>query len=201
MSLRFAVAVTLGQHGEGAVGFPHPLEFAHDEVGGLVPRDAFELAHASVLGVPLSIRIPVDPLQRVGDPVGRIDALLIGHAESRRLGLQSGFEGLSSRLHLPGAEGRPLVLPGEVEGTDAQDLAVFRLGDGRTATGAETGKTDTDHTRLLVSRHRYVFVQALHDASAPLVVVGDAQPAACNPAKRPKTRAWLREIPPRKPIG
>ena len=68
--LALAVAVALHQDGQRAVCVADALDLVGDELCGLVPGDAHVLALAAVLRVALALRVPVDPLQGVLDPVG-----------------------------------------------------------------------------------------------------------------------------------
>ena len=162
--LRLAVAVDLGEHGVGAVGLDDALELGGDELGRLVPADAFVLAHAAGLRMALAGRIPVDALERIGDAVLRVDALLVHERQRRDERLETRLEGVPARLDLPVVEIFGGVVLVEVERTDAQDLVVFLVDVDRAGVGAQAEAVEPEafddrcsfnvrcHVRVLSSR-------------------------------------------------
>ena len=100
--LRLAVAVTLAEHGVVAVLLLDAAQLLRDDVGGLVPRDALELALAAVARVALAIRVPVHALQGIQDAVVGIGALLVGERERRDVVFQQPFQLLAAHFQRPG---------------------------------------------------------------------------------------------------
>ena len=125
-----SMAVVLDEDGGQPVLLLHAPDLRGDEVGGFVPGDALVLADAAVLRVAAAwaggaggpARVPVHAFEGIEYAVGRVDAVLVGQGERGDEGLHAGFEHLAPRLHAPGLH---VVLPVEVEGADADDLAVL----------------------------------------------------------------------------
>ena len=125
--LGLAVSVGLGEHGRRSVGVDDPLQLTDDDVQRLVPGDPDVAALAAVLRVALSVGVPVDPLQRIRDPVRRVDALLVAQAERIDGRLERDLEGLAAGLDLPGAELLRPVLPVIGQRTDADDPVALHV--------------------------------------------------------------------------
>ena len=123
--LAFAVAVALDEDRRWAVLLVDAGDLAGDDVRRLVPRDAHVLALAAVLRVPLAVGVPVHAFERVLDAVGGVRALLVGGHIGSRARPHARLQDLAVALDLPGTEALAVVLPVEIEGPDAHDLAVL----------------------------------------------------------------------------
>ena len=109
--LALGVAFGLEADAFGAVFVDDSLDFAVDDVKRLVPGDSHVLAGAAVLGVPLAVGIPVNPLEGIEDTVGRIDSFFIGVTVGRIRGLERGYEFLAPRHEFPWPEFLRIVFP------------------------------------------------------------------------------------------
>ena len=105
------------------------LDLVGDDVERLLPADALVTGDAAVLGVPLAVRIEVDSLHRIKNPIGRIDGRLDGLAvrrerrpARRRELLAFGFDGPRLRVVLV-----------EIDRRHAHDLAVLDVHEQRPA--------------------------------------------------------------------
>lgn len=138
--LRLTVAVALDEDGGVSVGIDAAGDLRRDDVGRLIPADALVLADAAVLGVALAVRVPVHALQRVGNAVLGIDAVLVGQLQRRDGGLRAALELLAARVKRPRVEVVDLVGVKHAQGPDAGDLAVDDVdgtGVGSAAEGAQ----------------------------------------------------------------
>ena len=61
-------------------------------------------ALAPVLRIPLPIGVPINPLERIFNPVGGVDTLFIGNHIGGYLSLQQWFKNLPVLLNLPGVD-------------------------------------------------------------------------------------------------
>ena len=162
--LALAVAVGLHEDGQGAVLLVDPADLGGDQVGRLVPADAHELALAAVLRVPLAVGVPVDPLERVLDPVGRVGPLLVGEAPRRRDGLHQRLERLAVLLDLPGVEGLGVVLRVPVQRPDPDDLAVLDVHGARAGAEDAAAQAERLEDGLLRARLLLIVRHAVHSA-------------------------------------
>ena len=115
----------------GAVVALQPLDLAGDEVERLVPGDAHVARLAAVLRIALAVRIEVDALHRIEQPVGRIDDRLGVLAVRRQRGLARRRELEAARLDRP----RRRIVVVEVDRRHADDLAVLDVDEDRPAVG------------------------------------------------------------------
>src|SRR5687767_6804307 len=60
-------------HHAGPIAALEPLDFAGDQIEGLLPGDAHISGFAAVARIALAVRIEVDALHRVKQPIGGID--------------------------------------------------------------------------------------------------------------------------------
>ena len=146
---RLAVPVGLGEDRLHAVLLFDPLDLAHDYVQGFFPGDTLVLAAATVLRVPLAVRVPVHPLQGIKDPIRGVDAVLVPEAEGRDKGFHGRREGLAFGLYLPGLEAR--ILPVIVKRPDADDLAVVALHLHAVSVGWDPDETQPSNDRFLAA--------------------------------------------------
>ena len=156
--LRLAVAVTLAEHGVVAVFLLDAAQLLRDDVGGLVPRDALELALAAVARVALAIRVPVHALQGIQDAVVGIGALLVGERERRDVVFQQPFQLLAAHFQRPGPKLFGAVGAVEVHAARAHDAPVLDVDLGRKGAHAEAAQAerlaiglDALHACLLVT--------------------------------------------------
>ena len=111
---------------------PGTLDLRRDDVGCLVPGDALELRDPAILGVALAVRVEVDPLHRVKEPVLRVHHGLLTGAVRGQCHPSRRRELLAARLDGPA----PSVLVLEVHRSGADDLAVLDVDEERAAVGA-----------------------------------------------------------------
>ena len=121
------MAITLYEHSGRSVGFLHAHEFVGNDRGGLVPRNALELALAAVLRVALSLWIPIHALKRIGNAVGRVRTLLVCDRERRKQRAMLCLVHLSTRLDLPRVPLLGLVCLIVVERSRADDLTILHV--------------------------------------------------------------------------
>ena len=115
----------------GAVFGLLPLDLVGDDGDRLVPGDAHVAGLAAVLRIALAVRIEVDALHRIEQPVGRIDDRLGVLAVRRERGLARRRE-----LQAPRLDGeRGAVVFGEIDRRHAHDLAVLDVDEHRPAVG------------------------------------------------------------------
>ena len=77
----FAVTIALHQNGMDPIGFMNPIDLRGDEGTGFIPGDAYIFACSPVLCVSVSLGIPVDPLEGIGNAVSGVDPFFIGQRE------------------------------------------------------------------------------------------------------------------------
>ncbi len=117
--------------GAGAVLALLALDLVGDELDRLLPGDAHVAGLAAVLRIALAVRIEVDALHRIEQPVGRIDDRLGVLPVRRQRGLARRRE-----LHALGLDGpRRAVVLGEIDRRHAHDLAVLDVDEDRPAIG------------------------------------------------------------------
>ncbi len=107
--------------GARAVVALHPFDLAGHEVERLLPGDARITGLAAVLRIARAVRIEIDALHRVEQPVGRIDHRLAVLTVRRQRGLARRRQLQAARLDRPG---RAVVLA-EIDRRGADDLAVL----------------------------------------------------------------------------
>jgi hypothetical protein len=76
-NLILPVTVGLCQHGVRSVFFVDPLELTGNNLGSLIPGDSDVLALSPVLGVPLAVGIPVNPLEGIFNSIGGIGPFFV----------------------------------------------------------------------------------------------------------------------------
>ena len=108
-----------------------PCDLGRDDVERLVPADALVTGDAAVLRVALAVRVEVDALHRVQDPVGRIDGRLDGLAVRGERSPARRRELLAFRFDRP----RLRVVVVEIDRRHANDLAVLDVDEQRSAVG------------------------------------------------------------------
>ena len=150
----------------------HPLYFIGDDGRGLVPGNSLVLALAAVLRVPLAVGVPVDPLQRILDPVGRKGPFLISQGEGAGQRFHQRFQGLAVPLYLPGVELLSVIFPVVVERPDPDCFAVFDI-DGAFAAAAEQAaqRQGLDHRSCLALRPLFCF-SVRHFNHSPFAIEG-----------------------------
>jgi hypothetical protein len=105
----------------------HSLDFTGNYGGRLIPTDANKLAYAPVLGISLSARVPVNPLQRIFYAVGRVGPLFVSQREGTGQGFRSRFNRFAIPGKLPGINLAEIVFPIIVERSDANYLTLFNI--------------------------------------------------------------------------
>ena len=117
--------------GAGAVFALLPLDLVGDELDRLVPGDAHVAGLAAVLRIALAVRIEVDALHRIEQPVRRIDDRLGVLAVRRQRGLARRRE-----LHAPASMVHEAPSSSvEIDRRHADDLAVLDVDEHRPAVG------------------------------------------------------------------
>ena len=86
--LALAVPVTLYQYRQRSVLLVYPLDLGGENIGSLFPGNPLVLAFTTVLWVPFSVGVPVDPFQGVLDAVGGEGAFFIGQRERSGYGFE-----------------------------------------------------------------------------------------------------------------
>ena len=119
------------RHHAGSVRRLESLDLAGDEVERLLPGDAHITRLAAVLRVALALRIEIDALHRVKQPIGRIDDRLriLTMGRKRRLPGRRKLE--PARLDGP----RRRIVVAEIDRRHANDLAVLDVDEDRPAIG------------------------------------------------------------------
>ena len=105
------------------------LDLVRDDVERFVPADALVARDAAILRIPLAVRIEVDPLHRIQDPVGRVDGRLDGLTVRGERRPARRRELLAFRLDGP----RLWVAVVEFDRRHANDLAVLDVDEQRSA--------------------------------------------------------------------
>ncbi len=141
----------------------HPLDLGRDDVQRLVPRDALVARDAAHVLVARAVRVEIDALHRVEQPVGRIDQRLPGQRMARHQPLARRGEVAAARMDGPG-RGVGVV---ELDGSRAYDLAVLDVDEDRPAIRA-VGE----------ARHAAAHVGAEFPADAPRAHDGLGEPVA-----------------------
>ena len=143
--LVLAVLVAFVEDGRATVLLLDPQHLAGDDVQGLVPADAHELALTAILDVALAVGIEIHPLHRVADAGRGVHALLVADTERGKRELHLRLEGLAAGLHDPGFDLFLGVLPVVVQRADADDLAVLHVHAGRAGTVDDPAPADVLH--------------------------------------------------------
>jgi hypothetical protein len=120
-----AMAVALHQDSQGTVCLADAFDLVGYQLGRFVPGYAHVFAFPPVPGVPFTLRVPVDPPERIFDSIRRVGSLLVSKAPGRRRRLVQRLEGLAVLLDLPGVEFLRVVLPVPVERPDPDDFTAF----------------------------------------------------------------------------
>jgi hypothetical protein len=100
--LAFPVTVTLHQDAQRTIPPVNPLYFGSNNLQSLFPGNPPVLALATVLRVPLSPRVPVDPYERIPDSSRRIGALFISQGKRTGQRLKTRLKSLAVPFYLPG---------------------------------------------------------------------------------------------------
>ena len=108
-----------------------PRDLVRDDVERFVPADALVTGDAAVLRVALAVRVEVDSLHRIQDPVRRIDGRLDGLAVRGERSPARRRELLAFRFDRP----RLRVAVVEIDRRHAHDLAVLDVDEQRSAVG------------------------------------------------------------------
>ena len=148
------------EDGAGAVVLLDPLDLARHDVERLVPADPLVAGDAPVLRVPLALRVEIDPLHRVEEPVRGVDHRL----EDLRVGgdgrLPGRREGSAPGVDRPG--GRVLVV--ELDGRDAEDPPVLDVDeDGPAVRVARVARDAVAHVRPVPDARVEHEAQGLHE--------------------------------------
>src|SRR5262249_61156999 len=107
------------------------LDLVGDELDRLFPRDAHVARLAAVLRIALSVRIEIDPLHWIKQPIGRVDDRLGVLSVWRQRSLARRRELYAFGLDSP----RCAVVIGEVDRGHADDLAILDVDEHRPAVG------------------------------------------------------------------
>ena len=108
-----------------------PRDLGRDDIERFVPADALVTGDAAVLRIALAVRVEVDSLHRVQDPVRRIDGRLDGLAVRGERSPARRRELLALRFDRP----RLRVAVVEIDRRHANDLAVLDVDEQRSAVG------------------------------------------------------------------
>src|SRR5664280_2331803 len=146
-ALGLAMPVGLGENGFHAVLFLDPLDFAHHDIQGFIPRDALVFADTAVLWIPLTVRVPVHSLEGIEDSVGRIDPVLVAEAVRRDQRSHGRRKGLAASVHLPRFEVG--ILPGIAQWPDTDDPAIVALHLHAVGIGGNRAEAEPSDNRFL----------------------------------------------------
>jgi hypothetical protein len=106
-----------------------PRDLVRDDVERFIPADALVTRDAAVLRIALAVRIEIDALHRIEDPVGRVDRRFDGLAVRGERRLTRRRELLPFRLDRP----RLRIVVVELDRRHADDLAVLDVDEQRSA--------------------------------------------------------------------
>jgi hypothetical protein len=148
------------------------LDFIGDDGERLVPRDRHIAGEAAILRIALAGRVEIDALQGMQHAVRRIDRRFPVERVRRDRRLARRREALPARLDGPGGAVRLL----EIDGRDADDLAVLHIDEDRPAIGhvaGAQGAVGQPHARL--PAHRLDHHQGLGEPGAEILRPVDAE--------------------------
>ncbi len=148
--LGFAMPIHLGEYGKRTVFFMDALELCGDDVGGFIPGNAFVFGRAARLRVALSVRIPINPLQRVRDAILGIDALFVSVLDRGGHGFGLRLERSAILCHdLPRPHVFHVIFLVVVHRANAKDLPIFNVN----GSGIRSQPESTKSKRLVYCLH------------------------------------------------
>ena len=117
--LAFAVHIAFAENGLGAIGALHAQQLVCANLGSLVPGNADIAALAAVLGIALTLGVPVNALEGILNAVGGVNAGLVAKTEMGGGDALGRRKGRASCFHSPGVAVGFCIFGVIVVGTDA----------------------------------------------------------------------------------
>ncbi len=136
--LTLPVAVPLHQNPQSTVLPVDPPHLGSNNLQSLFPGDPPVLALATVLRVPLSLRVPVNSYERIPDPGRRIRALLVSQGKGTGQRLKTWLKSLAVPYYLPGIQLLAVIFPVITKRPDTKHFAILNVYKTLPATSQQT---------------------------------------------------------------
>jgi hypothetical protein len=103
----------------------NPPHLGSNDIQSLFPGNPPILALATVLRVPLSLGVPVNPYERIPDSSRRIGALFISQGKRTGQRLKTRLKSLAVSFYFPGIQLFTVILPIITKRPDTKHFAIF----------------------------------------------------------------------------